>query len=407
MKHTLLILFIFCSFCIEAKVRLGVDVFFEEEDWAAYKGKSVALLTNHTGVTKDLHPTLDMVLKQAGHWEIKAIFSPEHGLDGSEQAGKEVSDFRLPHSIPVYSLYGKNRRPTDQMLKGIDVIFCDIQDIGSRSYTYMSTLYYVMEEAARRGITIVIFDRPNPMGGNIVDGPVLSDGFRSFVGYVDVPYCHGMTMGELAKYFNTERQINCRLKVIPMRGWERRMSFRDTGLQWVPTSPNIPEQDTPFFYATTGILGELSIVNIGIGYTQPFKLVGAPWIDGKKLAAQLNAQKFPGVKFFPIVYRPLFGLYKNEECKGVKIFITDETTFKPVAVQYMLIGMLKSLYPQEFAKRIGQVSTERKKFFNLINGTDEIWNLMTLERYPAWKMVEHDKKEREKFISKRKSYLLY
>ncbi len=407
MKRTLLIFLILCSFCIEATVRLGVDVFFEEEQWVAYKGKSVALLTNHTGVTKDLHPTLDMVLKQAGHWEIKAIFSPEHGLDGSEQAGKEVSDFRLPRSIPVYSLYGKNRRPTDQMLKGIDVIFCDIQDIGSRSYTYMSTLYYVMEEAARRGITIVIFDRPNPMGGNIVDGPVLLDGFRSFVGYVDVPYCHGMTMGELAKYFNTERQINCRLKVIPMRGWERSMSFRDTGLQWVPTSPNIPEQDTPFFYATTGILGELSIVNIGIGYTQPFKLVGAPWIDGKKLAAQLNAQKFPGVKFFPIVYRPLFGLYKNEECKGVKIFITDEATFKPVAVQYMLIGMLKSLYPQEFGKRIGQVSTERKNFFNLINGTDEIWNLMTLERYPAWKMVEHDKKEREKFLLKRKSYLLY
>lgn len=398
--------FLLASFALNAKVKLGVDIFFEEEIWEEYRGKNVALLTNQTGVAGDLSPTFDLIEKKAPQWNFKAVFTPEHGLNGSIAAGKEIEDHHSS-SLPIFSLYGKNRRPTEEMLKGIDVIFCDIQDIGSRSYTFISTLFYVIEEAAKREIAIVVFDRPNPMGGLIVDGPLLEKDYRSILGYIDVPYCHGMTMGELADYFNQEYAIGCNLRVIKMQGWKRSMTFKETGLHWIPTSPNIPEHDTPFFYASTGILGELSIVNIGIGYTQPFKIVGAPWINGKLLAQKLNAQHFPGVVFFPIAYHPLFGLYKDEECYGIKIFITDPSLYKPVQVQYMIIGMLKSLFPKEFNKRLSQVEDKKRRMFHQVNGTDAIWDLMTVERYPAWKMVEYDKESRAQFLNKRKQYLLY
>ena len=198
------------------------------------------------------------------------------------------------------------------MLKGIDLLIYDIQDIGSRSYTFLSTLLYVMEEAAKQQIKVMVLDRPNPINGIVMDGPMLEEKWRSFLGYINVPYCHGMTIGELAQYFNGEYKIGCDLEVIPMKGWKRTMSFKDTHLPWVPTSPHVPEAETALVYPVTGILGELGIVNIGIGYTLPFKLIGAPWIQAEAFAEQLNQQQFPGVRFLPFYYRPFYGKFEGE-----------------------------------------------------------------------------------------------
>ncbi|MES2273364.1 MAG: DUF1343 domain-containing protein, partial [Chlamydiota bacterium] len=228
---------------------------------------------------------------------------------------------------------------------------------------------------------------------------------RSYIGYINVPYCHGMTIGELARFFNEEYSVGCKLRVIPMKGWERSMSYRDTGLKWIPPSPNVPEADTPLYCPSTGLLGELSILNIGIGFTLPFKIVGAPWVNGKEFAEKLNAQKLPGVHFQPYFFRPFWGLYKGADCQGILIQITDLAKYRPVAVQYLLLGMLKSLYPKEFSKRLGE--TKGKDLFCKANGTEAVFEILTHEKYPAWKLIELQRAEREAFLEKRKKYLLY
>jgi uncharacterized protein YbbC (DUF1343 family) len=281
----------------------------------------------------------------------------------------------------------------------------DIQCTGVRAYTYPSTLFYMMEAAAKAGIEVVVFDRPNPINGLIVDGLMMEDKWRSFIGYINVPYCHGMTIGELAKFFNAEYKVGCNLTVIPMKGWKRSMSFRDTGLQWIPPSPNVPEADTPLFCPATGLLGELQICNIGIGFTLPFKIVGASWIKAIEFADTLNAQKLAGVHFQPFYYKPFWGMSKGAECQGVLIQITDRKVYRPVAVQYLILGILKSLYPKEFMLRLGK--TGPKDLFCKANGTELVYQIISDEKYPAWKLIDLQKTEREAFMSVRKKYLMY
>jgi uncharacterized protein YbbC (DUF1343 family) len=261
-----------------------------------------------------------------------------------------------------------------------------------------------MEEAAKMGIEVVVLDRPNPINGVVVDGPMLQEAWRSFIGYINVPYCHGMTIGELARFFNGEYKIGCKLNVIPMKGWQRKMSYRDTGLRWIPPSPNVPEPDTPLFCPITGVLGELDLVSIGIGYTLPFKVVGAPWIHAEAFAATLNSQKLPGVHFQPYHFRPFWGLFKGVDCQGVLIQVTDELIYRPLATQYLLLGILKSMYPDEFNKRIER--TARKDLFCKANGTDAVYEILLREKFPAWKLIDFQRKERETFLEKRKQYLL-
>ncbi len=385
-----------------APVKLGIDRFFEEGTSASVKNKRVGLVTNQTGVDSNLRSTLDIFKEKT---TLVAVFTPEHGLSGSGRAFENI-----PHKkdkLPIYSLHGETRRPTKEMLKGIDILVFDIQEIGCRSYTYISTLFYVMEEAAKSKIPVVVLDRPNPMGGIIVDGPMLHEKWRSFMGYINIPYCHGMTIGELARFFNEEYQVKCQLHVVPMSGWKREMTYKETGLSWIPTSPYIPEPDTPFYYASTGILGALGVVNIGIGYTMPFKVIGAPWIDANDLAIKLNAQKLTGVKFIPFHYKPFYGKFQGKQCEGVKIVITDVHKYKPLAVQYMLIGILKSLYPVPFRTQLDQLTELDKSLFSKVNGTDQILNIIQKEQYIAWKLVAYGKEERAEFIEKRRRYLLY
>ncbi len=402
----------FAFFCLGASsvkgagvCQLGVDLFFHEGGVKKVQGKRVALVTNHTGVDSNLVSTAQLLQDHAKEYTIAAFFSPEHGWSGNRYASEACCDRAQHDSIPIYSLHGKTRRPTQAMLKGIDVILYDIQSIGVRSYTYETTLFYVMEAAAKEKIEVIVLDRPNPINGLTVDGPLLEEKWRSMIGYINVPYCHGMTIGELASFFNEEYHIQCALTVIPMKGWKRSMSFADTQLAWIPTSPQIPEATTPLFYASTGILGELGI-NIGVGYTLPFKVVGAPWIDADVFAKTLNQQQLPGVRFMPFHYRPFYGSLAKRECHGVLIQMTDSKVYRPMAVQYLLLGILKSLYPAQVSKQLAAITETQKKLFCRANGTEEIYRLLLDERFPAWKMVAFQKKEREAFKEKRKKHLI-
>ena len=401
------LLFLFlCQTMFSGVVELGVDRFFSERIVDSLQGKRVGLITNHTGVDKDLHPTYERFFSHQQGFKLVALFAPEHGFFGQESANQTFETKKL-HSIPVFSLYGATRRPTEEMLKGIDVLIYDIQDVGSRPYTYATTLYYVMEEAAKRNIPVIVLDRPNPLGGLLVDGPMLEEGLRSFIGYIDIPYCHGMTIGELARFFNGEYKVGCRLEVISMKGWKRSMFFQDTGLAWIPTSPYMAEEDTPLFYATTGLIGDLSLLSIGIGYTLPFKIVGAPWIDGKKFAKQLNDQGLGGVSFVPFYFKPYYGLYKGELCQGVLIVIKDLQRYKPVRTQYMILSLIKSMYPSILQEKLATLSPAKKKLFCQAIGGEEVFSILCQEKYPAWKMIEHQSAKKISFLEKRKKYLLY
>lgn len=391
---------------LEGSVSPGIDVLLAGEQISLLRGKRIGILTNHTGVNSKMEKTVTLLMQRAKQegFEITALFSPEHGLEGLHRAEQLVPDSKLSHTLPLFSLYGNTRRPTKEMLDKVDLIIYDIQDIGSRSYTYTSTLFYMMEEAAKWGKEVLVLDRPNPINGLTIDGPLLDHQWRSLVGYINVPYCHGMTVGELARFFNQEYKVGCNLKVIPMHGWHRTMTFADTGLPWIPTSPQIPEATTAWYYPMTGILGELQFVSIGVGYTLPFKLVGAPWIDADHFALELNKQKFPGVRFYPYHFKPFFGRFAHQECHGVLICVEDLRTLLPVSTQYLIIGLLKSLYPEKF-QEAGQQMKKRKEMFCKVNGCEEVYRILMEEKHLVWKLKSVHQKKREEFSKLRKKYL--
>lgn len=407
----LFITFLFCSFFINqcvAGVKPGIEQLFEKPYINLLHNKKIGLITNQTGIDSQSNSTISLLQKNevVGNYKLSALFGPEHGLFGIGYAGESISGEKHPDKIPVYSLHNKTHRPTKEMLEKVDLLLFDIQDIGCRSYTYTTTLFYVMEEAQKAGKSVIVLDRPNPINGIVVDGPMFDESKRSMVGHINVPYCHGMTVGELALFFNIEYELGCDLHVIPMKGWKRSMSFRDTGLPWIPTSPQIPFFNTPLYSPITGILGEIQCVNIGVGYTLPFQVVGAPWIDPDFLAKKLNEQNLLGVSFSPIQYRPFFGSSANVVCKGVLIHILDPLSYMPVTTGYVIMGMIKSLYPVEFARAI-EKSQKRRDMFGKVNGTDEIFTILKEEKYVTWKLRTFHQEERKAFMKKRAQYLIY
>jgi len=342
------------------------------------------------------------ILRNERSLKLAAILAPEHGFLGGVQG--EIKDSKdSKTNIPVFSLYGSSRTIPDDKIKNIDVIVFDIQDIGSRSYTYISTLKIAMEAAAKNKKEFVVLDRPNPINGIIVDGPILNENFKSFVGIAEIPYVHGMTVGELALLFNDESKIKCNLTVIPMNGWKRSMSWQDTGLPWVPTSPHIPEPDTPYYYPITGPIGELSIVNIGVGYTLPFKIVGAPWIDAEKFANELNKKNLDEVIFHPFYFKPYYGIFKDEFCKGVRIVISDRNSFKPFEICIAIMDTLIKQYPERFNFSLVK---DRTKTFDNVCGTDTIRKDL-ISGSTDKTIINKYKRDLAKFIEKRTKYLLY
>ena len=344
----------------------GIEVLLSDR-LEPLKGKRVALLTNQTGVDRkgvsnvDLlraHPAIDLV----------ALFSPEHGVRGAAQAGEKVASGIDPKSgLPVHSLYGETKMPTAKMMQGIDIVLVDLQDVGTRFYTYASTLLYMLRAAETSGSEVIVLDRPNPQGGVMIEGPVLEPAFASFVGSYAVPVRHGMTFGELAQMFVGEDRLRTRLRVIPMRGWSRDLApYLAWDLPWVPPSPNMLSPRTAAVYPGTALF-EGTNISEGRGSEKPFEYIGGPFIDGAALAQRLNVMGLPGVDFKPVSFTPDFSKYAGQYCHGVWVIPTNNKTFQPFRTGIALVKTVHDMYPDKFEFRPGAPS-----FFDQLAGTDSV-----------------------------------
>lgn len=359
-------------------VKPGIEV-LAERGFEGLQGKRVGLVTNPSGVDHLLRATID-ILYEAPEVKLVALFAPEHGVRGDVYAGGKVEDYTDPATgLPVHSLYGAQREPTDAMLQGIDVMVYDIQDVGTRSYTFISTLGLVMRACARNDIEVMVLDRPNPLGGRKVEGPLVEPGFFSFVSQYAIPYVYGLTVGELARLINEEGlnrgqkgdlpPVKCRLSVVPMEGWNRDMLYTDTGLPWILPSPNIPSPRSAVCYPSAGIAGELSgYLNIGIGYNIPFETFAAEWIDAEALKARLDSYGLPGIAFRTIHYKPFYGAAKDVLLHGVQFFFTDYAAASLFLTQFYVMQALQELFPDHNPF----LTKDRLRMFDLVCGTDYV-----------------------------------
>lgn len=390
-----------------SQVRPGIDVLVDN-DFAELAGRRVGLVINQTAVRRDVRQsTLDAFLATT-RCRLVGLFAPEHGIDGAVLAGDAVAAQTEPRSgLPIHSLYGATKKPTPAMLRDIDVMVYDIQDVGVRSYTFVSTLVKVMEGCADAGIPLVVLDRPNPLGGEMVDGPVLDPDFRSFVGMLPVPYVHGLTAGELAMMANARGWLEggrrCSLSVIRAQGWRRSMGWRETGLQWVPPSPHVPTPEAAFGMAATGAIGEISVMSIGVGYTLPFELVGATWMDGRAFAARLNDMRIPGIFFRPTSYKPFYGMGAGNVVQGAHLMRTG-THAAPFSATVALLCALRDQYAERAP--FAAVGAERWKMFDKVCGSDRI-RLDLLAGVSAERIIEKWQPGLRAFLELREEYLIY
>jgi uncharacterized protein YbbC (DUF1343 family) len=388
-----------------SRVKTGIEV-LREQNFKILENKRVGLITNPTGVDSNLKPTID-ILHEAANVNLVALFGPEHGVRGDAYAGDKVDNVTDPKTgIPVYSLYGNTRKPTTEMLKNLDVLVYDIQDVGCRSYTYISTMGLAMEAAAENNIDFVVLDRPNPLGGQKIEGNLTETPFISFVSQFKIPYIYGLTCGELALMLNEEKMLanQCRLTVVKMKGWKRNMNWEKTGLEWVIASPHIPHKHSSFFYPVTGILGELYYVSVGVGYTLPFQIVGAPWINAENLATNLNALKIPGVFFRPIHFKPFYSVHKDEYCHGVQIHITNYKKVPLSDIQFYIIQELYKLNPEKAIFK--NASPDRFGMFDKVSGTNMIRQGF-VENYQFKDVKNYWYKDVDEFRKLSSKYYLY
>lgn len=424
-----------------AAVRFGIDV-LEDDGFKQLAGKRVGLVANPAAVDAQLRATSD-VLANAKEVKLVCLFGPEHGIYGDEYAGAKVEDRKDGRTgRTLYSLYGKTNRPTTRAIETIDAVVFDLQDIGSRSYTYIATMKNCMESCAEHDREFIVLDRPNPLGGNRIEGPGLVKGFESGVSSLPVPYVHGMTMGELAQLTRDKFFPNFKkLTVIKMRGWTRDMVWTDTGHEWVPTSPHVPTARAAAAYAATGILGELYVINIGVGYTLPFEMVGSPWLDGEALAGAMP--KHAGVVFRPVHFRPFYSTFKGEPCQGVQVHIDVKNADNLVQINYELLSLLGAprLFPladakakreaEDAAKEKAKTAAAtqpttsssrrrsttrattrpvkwdpRSRMFDKVSGSDEARTWLMGEKNMA-ELFAKWKRECEQFRTDRAKYLLY
>jgi len=329
-------------------VLTGIDV-LETQDFAALKGKRLGLLTNQSGLDSSGRRTID-VLEHANGVQLTAIFSPEHGVTGALDTTKIGNSRDVATGLPVYSVYGSTdatRRPSAEVLRNLDAIVVDIQDAGVRFYTYETTLGYFLEAAAKAGIALIVLDRPNPLMGAVVQGPMSEPGRENFTNYGPIPVRHGMTLGELAQMFNTEHNIHAKLTVVPMQGWMRGDWFDETGLEWTNPSPNLRSLNEATLYPGMALV-EGTNVSVGRGTDTPFELLGAPWINARELASYLNARQIPGVRFVPVTFTPTSSNYSAQACHGVNAFVTGREFLDSPLLGFELASALHTLYPEQF-----------------------------------------------------------
>lgn len=378
-------------------IKLGIDLVSDNLD--LFKNKRVGLITNPTGIDSNFTSTIDVLIKKVN---LVALFSPEHGIRGSLQAGVNLGTYVDDKTgITVHSLYGKSRRPSKEMLENIDVLCIDIQDVGSRFYTYIYTMAYAMQACKENNKEFVVFDRPNPCNADDYEGNILDLNYRSFVGYFPILQRHGLTIGELAKLFNKEYEINCNLHVVKMANYDRTLYFEDTNKLWVLPSPNIPTPSSTVTYNCTCIF-EGTNVSEGRGTTTPFEIIGAPYIDPYKLSEKMNSFNFKGIHFRPQYFTPTFSKYKDELCGGIFLHILNRKEFKPVKVSWTLLEVIRTMYPDNFKvskpyREGGHTMLEYNTGTNKIKNHD-----LSLEEQMS--IIEKDTKE---FGKTREKYLIY
>lgn len=409
MKKTIIaILSMAAAIAATAQVKPGVEV-LRDRNFDILQGKRVGLITNPSGVDNTLKSTVD-ILSEAPGVRLTALYGPEHGVRGDVHAGDNVGNsVDAATGVPVYSIYGKYRKPTAEMLDDVDVLVYDIQDNGCRSFTFISTMGLAMQTCAELGKEFVVLDRPNPAGANKIEGCIVEDSCFSFVSQFPIPYLYGLTPGELATYLNEEGLlpggVKARLTVVPMEGYDRKMSFADTGMPWVLPSPHQPNAESALYYPATGILGELYYVSIGVGYTMPFKLVAADWVDAAELNRRLNALDIPGVMFRPIHIKPFYSTGKGENLQGVEIYVTDAEAAPLTLVQFYVMQELAAMYPDH---RVMDTPEAAKRFdmFDKVTGSKQIRRLFT-KRHSVADMAPYWNKDVEPFRAASSKYHLY
>ena len=388
-------------------VKTGIEV-LKAHKFKELEGKKIGLVTNPSGVDNNLVSTVD-ILNDAKNVKLMALYGPEHGVRGNVYAGGKVENtLDEKTGIPVYSLYGKTRKPTEEMLRSIDALVYDIQDNGCRSYTFISTLGMIMEAAAEFDKEVIVLYRPNPLGGEKVEGSLVEDGFISFVSQFKIPYMYGLTVGELALLLNGERMLKdgkqCKLTVVKMEGWRRSMTYQDTKLPWILPSPQQPQAISALFYPTTGILGELGYVSIGVGYTLPFQIACAPWIDAIKFSDKLNSYGMEGIRFRPLHIKPFFSVFSGEDIQGIQIFITNYKKAVLTEINFYIMQAIAELYPDRAV--FDKANTNRHRMFDLVCGSDYIRKTFT-QTNKVSSIQNFWRKDAETFKELSKKYYLY
>lgn len=399
----------FVALGASAHVKPGVEV-LRDRDFAGLKGKRVGLITNPTGVDNNLKSTID-ILHEAEDVTLVGLYAPEHGVRGDVHAGDHVDNFVDPATgVTVYSIYGKNRKPTPEMLKDVDVLVYDIQDIGCRSFTFISTMGLAMEACAELDKEFMVLDRPNPVGGNIVEGNLTESDCVSFVSQFPIPYLYGLTPGELAMYLNEEGLLGdgkkVKLTVVPMDGWKRDMNFRDTEMPWVLPSPHIPNPEAAVYYPVSGILGELGYVSIGVGYTEPFKLFCAEWVDAEELSRRMNALTLPGMMFRPIHIKPFYAVGQGKNLHGVEVYVTDKEVAPLSLTQFYVMQELAAMYPDKATFKEGNADPKRFNMFDKVSGSKQIRERFSKNHRVA-DIIDYWNKDVEAFKTKTAKYHLY
>ena len=372
---------------------LGIDV-LAGENFALLQGKRIGLIANHTSLNAAGESTID-ILAASDEVNLVALFSPEHGIRGTYDQPKISDTVDEATQLPVYSLYGETRKPTPEHMDKIDVMVFDIQDIGCRFYTYVSTMGLAMEAAAESGKTFVVLDRPNPIGGHVIEGPILDEGSESFVGFHTIPVRHGMTIGELAEMLRAERGLDVDLKIVKLQDWDRSQYLYSTGLPWVNTSPNMRSLTEALLYPGIGLF-EMTNLSVGRGTDTPFEVVGAPWIDGVELSAAINKAQLPGVSVVPIRFTPTTSKYEGETCGGINVIVTDWQTFRPVDLAWVLATNLHTLYPEQW---------EIKRFNRLLSSKESL-ELISSGATPQ-EIIDHYQGRLQDFETRRAKFLLY
>lgn len=398
------ILLIFTASVSAATVQTGIEV-LRADGFKLLEGKRVGLTTNPTGVDSNLKSTID-ILWEAENVNLVALYGPEHGVRGNVHAGDIVdNEVDKKTGLKMYSLYGKTKKPNKEMMDEIDVMVYDIQDNGCRSYTYISTMGMLMEACIEHGKELIVLDRPNPLGGEKIEGCLVEDGYISFVSQFKIPYLYGQTPGELALYLNaTDYENKCKLTVVEMKGWERDMTWDETGLEWIVASPHVPHGQSAVFYPVTGIFGEFGYISIGVGYTLPFEVMGAPWISADTLAEAMNALELPGLEFRPIYYKPYYSTFQGELCQGVQIHILDYEKARLSEVQFLVVQELMRLWPEKDWFQL--CNQKRFGMFDKVCGTNKIREMFG-KRYQWEDIREYWYKDVEAYREASSKYYLY